>query len=217
MPLVFNEMAVVIAIEKQDAKMLTPEFLAQCGIVPRAWELAAKPVVTDVGTIIRYANKFAIASNPKQVQIVQPYSGNPGEVKVIEMAKRYSQILNTLAYRAIGINFKAFVDLTNISDQPNDYILKFLDSERINTRPSKASFNLSYVFARNTLNLSIMDASVSIGTEDKAKKGVMFVGNCETRFEQTDQSQIQEKIADSLNSWEVDFGKYSTIVTDFLR
>ncbi|MEM9136620.1 MAG: hypothetical protein AAGB01_04645 [Cyanobacteria bacterium P01_F01_bin.42] len=217
MPLSFNEMAVVIAIEKQDAKMLSPEFLAQCGIVPREWELATKPVVTDVGTIIRYKNNFAIASNPKQVQIVQPFSGQPGEVKIVQMAKRYCQILNTLIYKAVGINFKAFVDLGNIADQPNEYILKFLDPERINTKPVKASLSLSYVFARNTLNLSIMDASLNSSGDGKAHEGIMFVGNCETRFEITDQSQVQAKIDDALNSWEIDFARYSTIVTDFLR
>ena len=216
MPLIFKEMAVVVAVEKQDAKVISPDFLVQCGIVPKEWNLATKPVMGESGTLIRYENNFAIASNPKQIQFVQPFSGQPGEVAVPKMAKRYCEILNTLIYRAVGINFKAFADLEGFTEAPNEYILKFLNPDKINTKPAKASLNLSYVFSRNTLNLSIMDASLT-SPSGTSQAGVIFTGNCETRYEDPDQEDINEKIAGALNAWEVDFAKYTTIVTDFLK
>lgn len=215
-PLVFKEMAVVIAVEKQDVKVLSPEFLAQCGIVEKNWELATQPLVTDTGALLRYKNNFAIASNPKQVQMVQPFSGNPSEAKVPQMAIRYSEILNNLIYRAVGINFRGFADLSSREETPNEYILKFLHPDKINTTPQKASLNLSYIFERNTLNLSIMDVALN-NPEKTGTPGITFVGNCETRFDQLDQSQISSLINNALGLWELDFAKYSTIVTDFLK
>ena len=166
--------------------------------------------------LIRYKNNFAIASNPKQVQIVQPFSGQPQEAKVPKMAMRYCEILNNLVYRAVGVNFRGFADLSNISETANDYILRFLHPEKINTKPQKASLNLSYSFERNNLNLSIMDAALN--NPDGAKNpGILFVGNCETRFADTDQAEITDKIETALSLWEIDFAKYTTIVTDFLK
>lgn len=215
-PLVFKEMAVVIAVEKQDTKVLSPEFLAQCSIVDKDWELAAKPTVSESGSLIRYKNNFAIASTPKQIQMVQPFSGNPSEVKVAQMAMRYCDILSNLKYRAVGINFRGFADLTHQPENPNEYILKFLHPDKINTTPQKASLNLSYVFGRNTLNLSVMDASLN-NPDGKNNPGIMFVGNCETRFEDADQAQIKDKISAALTVWEIDFARYTTIVTDFIK
>ena len=215
-PLLFKEMAVVIAVEKQDVKVLSPEFLAQCGIVDKSWKLATKPVMSEAGSLIRYQNNFAIACNPKQVQIVQPFTGNPSEAKVTQMAIRYSEILNNLVYRAVGVNFRGFADLSNCEENPNEYILKFLHPDKINTRPQKASLNLSYTFERNNLNLSIMDAALN-NPEKDGKPGIIFVGNCETRFDQLDQAQITDKIQSSLGLWELDFARYTTIVTDFLK
>lgn len=214
-PLVFKEMAVVLAVEKQDAKMMSHEFLVQCGIVDSSWKLATKPVTSENGSLIRYANNFAIASNSKQIQIVQPFSGDPTEVQVPKMAIRYSEILNTLTYRAVGLNFRSFADLSGISQSPNEFILGFLHPQKINTRPQKASFNLSYSFERNNLNLSIVDAALN--NEKKGRPGITFVGNCETRFNTADQSNVSDRISASLNLWELDFAKYTTIVTDFLK
>jgi hypothetical protein len=215
-PLVFIEMAVVIAVEKQETKLLSPEFLAQCNIVDNDWVLAAKPTISESASLIRYQNNIAIALTPKQIQMVQPFSGQPGEVKVTKMAMRYCEILSNLKYRAIGINFRGFADLNNRPENPNDYILSFLHPEKINTRPQKASLNLSYIFERNTLNLSIMDAALS-NPDGNGDPGIMFVGNCETRFDEEDQTQLKEKINGALSVWEIDFARYTTIVTDFIR
>ena len=213
-PLVFQEIAVVIAVEKQDTKGLSHEFLVQCGVVDSSWQLAAKPVVAENISLLRYSNNCAIACNNKQIQLVQPFSGNPKEVFLPKMAIRYSEILNNLVYRAVGLNFKSFADLKDIDQSSNDFILGFLHPQKINTRPQKASFNLSYAFERNNINLSIMDAT---NKENKDSKGVTFVGNCETRFNSLDQGNITERIRESLDLWELDFAKYSTIVTDFLK
>lgn len=215
-PLIFKEMAVVIAVDKQDSKVLTPEFLAQCGIVPRDWVLASPPVQHEGGSLIRYTNHYAIASNPKQVQLVQPFAGEPREVMVTKMAQRYCDILSNLIYRAIGINFKAFADLQDYLETPNDFILEFLHPDKINTKPSKVSLNLSYFFERNTLNLSVVDAALN-NPDGTTQPGIVFTGNCETRFEAQDSEYVQNKINTALNVWEIDFARYTTIVTDFLK
>ena len=93
--------------------------------------------------------------------------------------------------------------------------LAFLHPDKINTAPQKASLNLSYTFERNTLNLSVMNAALN-NPEKTSKPGITFVGNCETRFDQLDQSQIANLIQNSLSLWELDFARYTTIVTDFL-
>lgn len=215
--LIFKELAVVLAVEDQDARVISPEFLSQTGIVNKDWEMAAKPILSEQGALIRYKNGYAIATTPKQFQLVQPFDGKPMGVHVPNMALRYCEILNSLTYRAVGINFRSLLQITDESQSTNQYILNLINSSNLKTQPSKATLNFVYNFNRNNLNLTIQDAFVSGKAENGKTPSVVFTGNCETRLQPDSDEALLDQLRYALNAWETDFAKYTTIVTDFLR
>lgn len=79
-----KELAAVIAVENQDTRVISPEFLAQTGIVNKDWEVATKPIISEQGALIRYQNGYATATSPKQFQLVQlqPFDGKPTDVNI---------------------------------------------------------------------------------------------------------------------------------------
>ncbi|MCM1984186.1 hypothetical protein [Lyngbya confervoides] len=214
--LVFKELAIVLAVESQESRAITPDFLAQSGISRKGWELATKPLLSDRGALIRYKNGFAIASSPKQFQIVQPFDGTPVNVLAPKMALRYCEILSGVDYRAVGVNFRSFLSFSGQEEAARQYILGLLNSNRLSTKPYQASLNLSYAFERNTLNLTIQDAVVT-EPDGTAVPGIVFTGNCETRFQPESGQPPIDLLHQALNAWETDFAKYTTLVTEIIR
>jgi hypothetical protein len=213
--LVFQDLAVVIAAQHQDPKVLSPEFLSYSGIVPADWQVVDASPPNERGSLIRYQNGVAVAANPQQVQIVQPFQGNPSEAQVPKMALRYVEILNNLTFRAVGINFRSTLDLGENSAVARDYVLKLLNFSNFSTPPTRAVLNLTYKFERNVLNLSIQDA-MNRGEQGETAI-ILFTGNCETLCTAESSEERLTQIQQSLRTWETDLAKYTTIVTDFLR
>ena len=64
-----QELALVLAVKRQDPTLLNPEFLHYSGIIPEAWELAQQPVRQPQGAQVSFQNGVNIVAYPNQNRV----------------------------------------------------------------------------------------------------------------------------------------------------
>ncbi len=110
-----QELAIVITAKNYDPSLLNPGFLKYSGIVSPDWELAKQPVVSSRGSQIIFNNGIYIAAQPNRLMFVEALNTkeNISEAEIPQLAHRYTEILRTIEYQAVGINFRGYSTCTN--------------------------------------------------------------------------------------------------------
>ncbi|NJK55969.1 MAG: hypothetical protein HC939_08200 [Pleurocapsa sp. SU_5_0] len=110
-----QELAIVITAKNYDPSLLNPGLLKYSGIVPSDWELAREPISSNRGSQIIFNNGVYIAAQPNRLMFVKALNNqeNIKDAEIPKIAQRYIEILRTIEYQAIGINFRGYSNCTN--------------------------------------------------------------------------------------------------------
>jgi hypothetical protein len=158
-----QELSLVIAVERQDPSLLTPDFLRYSGIIPQDWELSRQPVRSQQAAQVSYQNGVSIIAYPDRTIFVEPISDKT-EAELPHITQRYCEILRNLNFQAVGTNFRGHVLFPGTEDSAHQYLCNTLLSpgpwQNIGTAPMRAGLNLIYTFERNVMNLSVQEAMI---------------------------------------------------------
>ena len=122
-----QELSLVIAVERQDPSLLTPDFLRYSGIIPQDWELSRQPVRSQQAAQVSYQNGVSILAYPDRTIFVEPISDKAeANVETPQIAQRYSEILRNLNFQAVGTNFRGHVLFPGTEDSANQYLCNTL-------------------------------------------------------------------------------------------
>jgi hypothetical protein len=216
-----QEFSLVIAVERQDPSLLTPDFLRYSGIIPQEWELSRQPVRAQQAAQVSYQNGVSILAYPDRTIFVEPIS-DKGEanVEIPHIAQRYSEILRNLNFQAVGTNFRGHVLFPGTEDSAHQYLCNTLLSpgswQSIGTAPMRAGLNLIYTFERNVMNLSVQEATIQLPEQERVPI-VLFTANFETQLQNRAESERLTALGQAIQGWKGDLSTYRETVAKLLE
>jgi hypothetical protein len=215
-----QELSLVIAVERQDPSLLTPDFLRYSGIVPEEWELSRQPVRAQQAAQVSYQNGISILAYPDRTVFVEPLSERTEEsIELPHLAQRYIEVLRNLKYQAVGVNFRGHVLFSGKEDSAHQYLCSTLLSpgpwQSIGTAPMRAGLNLVYTFERNTMNLSVQEAMMQLPEQERVPV-VLFTANFETQLQNYPETERSSGLQQAVTSWQADLGNYRQVVDQLL-
>jgi hypothetical protein len=213
-----QELALVIAVKRQDPSLLTPDFLRYSGIVPQEWELSREPVRAQQVAQVSYQNGVSILAYPDRTVLVESLSDKDSEtVEIPSIAQRYSEVLRNMDYQAIGVNFRGYVSFSG--EGAHEYVCKTLLSpgswQQVGTQPMRAGLNLVYTFGRNQLNLSVQEAMLQLPEQERLPV-VLFTANFESQLKGATEVERLGQVQQALEGWRSDLATYQQVVGQFL-
>jgi hypothetical protein len=215
-----QELSLVIAVERQDPSLLTPDFLHHSGIIPEDWELSYQPVRGQQAAQVSYQNGVSILAYPDRTVFEEPLSDKAKKsVELPHIAQRYSEVLKNLNFRAVGVNFRGHVLFPGAKDSAHQYLCSTLLSpgpwQNIGIAPMRAGLNLIYNFERNTMNLSVQEAAMQM-PEQELVPVLLFTANFETQLKSNPDSELLKELQQALSNWQKDLVTYSQAVDKIL-
>jgi hypothetical protein len=216
-----QELALVIAVKRQDPSLLTPDFLRYSGIIPQAWELSREPVRTQQVAQVSYQNGVSLLAYPDRTVLVESLSDKAHEnVEIPAIAQRYGEVLRNMDYQAVGINFRGYVSFSGEGEGAHDYVCRTLLShgawQQVGTQPMRAGLNLVYTFERNQLNLSVQEAMLQLPEQERLPV-VLFTANFETQLQAATEAERLVQVQEALSGWRTDLATYQEVVGQFLN
>jgi hypothetical protein len=214
-----QELSLVIAVERQDPSLLTPDFLRYSGIIPQDWELARQPVRAQQAAQVSYQNGVSILAYPDRTIFVEPIS-DKAEAELPHIAQRYCEILRNLNFQAVGTNFRGHVLFPGTEDSAHQYLCNTLLSpgpwQNIGTAPMRAGLNLIYTFERNVMNLSVQEAMIQLPEQERVPV-VLFTANFETPLQSQSESERLTGLQQAIQGWQGDLATYRQTVAKLLE
>lgn len=217
-----QELAIVITAKNYDPSLLNPGFLKYSGIVSSDWELAKKPVINNRGAQIIFNNGVYIAAQPNRLMFVEALNSKE-DVKAAEipqLAHRYIEILRTIEYQAVGINFRGYATCSNTTVEENNYLIdNFIQPgewQNCGTKPVKAGLNLAFDYGEKQLSLSINEAGLKLPDSEQAPI-VLFSGNFNYDLSSEELSQVLPKLNSVITNWQQDLEIYAEVVDKLQR
>jgi hypothetical protein len=216
-----QELSLVIAVERQDPSLLTPDFLRYSGIVLQDWELSRQPVRAQQAAQVSYQNGISILAYPDRTVFVETL-GDKAEssVELAHLAQRYSEVLRNLNFQAVGVNFRGHVLFPGTEDSAHQYLCNTLLSsgswQTMGTAPMRAGLNLVYTFERNSLNLSVQEAMMQLPEQERVPV-VLFTANFETQLQSRSEAEQLTGLQQAITSWQADLANYRQAVDKLLN
>jgi hypothetical protein len=217
--LTVQELAIVIAVEKIDPTLLTPEFLSMTQIVPSDWEVLGQPVRSFEGSHITYQQGLSIITQPQRISFVELIINKEVEsIEVAKIAKSLVKVLANLKFVGVGINFRGYLDFAGQEVAAQRFMFSHLlalgDWQKIGTAPVQAGINLGYTFPDKRLNLTINEATVQQPDQSSAPI-ILFSGNFDYELNATDSNTGLAKLEQILADWQQDMQLYKDVVEKF--
>lgn len=212
-----QELAIVITAKNYDPSLLNPGFLKYSGIVASDWELARKPVINNRAAQIIFNNGVYIAAQPNRLMFVEALN-NKEDIKSAEipqLAHRYVEILRTIEYQAVGINFRGYTTCTNTTVEENNYLINnFIQPgewQNCGTKPVKTGLNLAFDYGEKQLSLSINEAGLKLPDSEQAPI-VLFSGNFNYDLSSEELDKVLPKLNSVITKWQQDLEIYTEVV-----
>lgn len=212
-----QELAIVITAKNYDPSLLNPGFLKYSGIVNSDWELARKPVINNRSAQIVFNNGVYIAAQPNRLMFVEALNNKEdiNNAEIPSLAHRYVEILRTIEYQAVGINFRGYTTCTNTTVEENNYLIdNFIQPgewQNCGTKPVKAGLNLAFDYGDKQLSLSVNEAGLKLPDSEQAPI-VLFSGNFNYDLSSEELAQILPKLNSVITNWQQDLEIYTEVI-----
>jgi hypothetical protein len=217
--LTIQELAIVIAVQKIDPTLLTPEFLTMTQIVPADWEVLGQPVRSFEGSQITYQQGVSIIAQTQRLSFVElVVNKDPKAIEVAKIAESLVKVLANLDFVGVGINFRGYLDFEGQPEASSKFMFSHLlnmgEWLTIGEAPVQAGLNLGYTFPDKRLNLTINEAAVQ-QPDQTSLPIVLFSGNFDYDLSATDSQADRGRLGKILGSWQEDLKLYQDVVGKF--
>lgn len=219
--LIIPELVIVIAAKNHNPLILTPDFLKYSGIVPADWELAPKPIYSQRGSQVTFANGISIVAEPNRIMFAEAIDSKAvTEVAIPEIARKYVQALPHMEYQAMGLNPRGYATFAAEPDAARKYISETLfskgDWQEVGTKPMFATINLAYTLERGVFYLSVNEAALK-QPDETSTPIVLFSGNFSYDLVGNNESEKLASLYQAIDYWQADLEIYKDIInTKFL-
>lgn len=205
------DLALVVAIDNHNPRLLTLDFLQLSGIVPQEWELARPPVVSQQGSQLLFANGISIVAQPDRLIFLATLANSVEfAAEVAAIAQRYVQTLPNGQYQAVGVNLRGYAEGENPSRFFRQRLLQpgpWLDEGEAEVNPS---LTLNYQLAVGGLTLTVTPAQLQF-TEQQVVEALLFAGNYNTGLQGSGVERLQQ-LQTELTNWQFKWEHFAGLI-----
>ena len=211
-----KDLSLVLAISNYSPTLLTPDFLAGSGVIPKDWELARQPTVSARATQLAFTNGVQIEAKPGIVSFSQGLGNKTlQDLEVPDLVRRYTAALPNLNYVGIGVNPRYLVAFDEQSETAYRYLTQTILSsgswQTFGNAPLQASISLGYSLENCQLRVNINEAKLQVG-EGKSKPALLFAGNFSYPVTGESGEARLESLKGALDNWEKDWATYEDLL-----
>ncbi len=215
-PLNLQEMAITIAVQKNDPTILTPDFLKYTGIVPSEWELAREPVRNNSVAQVTFQNGVNVVSQFNRIIFSEFITTKEvQDIEISAIARKYVEKLPQAQYQGIGINFGGYVLFVQSGQAARDFIFKTLLQpgpwSEFGNAPVQAAMKFSYTLEGKQLNLEVNQAAIRF-PDKKLIPAVLFSGNFNHPLTKESENNQVDNIVKVIADWQTDLDTYKEVV-----
>jgi len=170
--------SVVVLAKQHNPTILHPSFLVSEEIVPSDWEVDEPPVSTPVFAIVKYKNGIVFNVDENKFQVTEnQIKDDFRKSQVSDLACKYAQKLPHVNYKAVGINFKGFVECVKPETIVIDRFLKPGVANFNSNQPTALGLRIVYELKDARLRLSCDSGKVKHAENEKERKGILIDAN----------------------------------------
>jgi hypothetical protein len=121
------EFSVVVVANDHNPTILNPDFLVRQGIVQEGWgwKIMGPAITTPPFATVSDDSGVTVSVESHRLQVIDTSSlGGPQSSKVVDIARRYVEVLPHVRYSAVGINFRSLVEHPDANAFLKDHFLK---------------------------------------------------------------------------------------------
>lgn len=213
------EFSVVVVANDHNPTILNPDFLERQGIVQETWGWKAMgpAITTPPFATASFDSKVTVSVEPNRLHVTDTSAtGGPQSSKVVDIARKYVEVLPHVRYSAVGINFRSLVEHADANAFLKGHFLKSgrWDSEE---HPLQSvGLKLAYPLEGGQLILSLDSGIVTRRLEEESKpiSGVVVNANFHRDCHgYPSKDQVMERLGNA----ETDWAAYQGILSDLLK
>jgi hypothetical protein len=215
-----QELALVIATENHNPTLLNLDFLKCSGIVEEDWQVSRPPICHGQASQIVFQNGISLASQSDRIIFLEAIAAKPDtEIQVAAIAHRYINVLQKGNYRAVGINFRGYVNCDQ-AEVARQYMTQTLLApgswQDFGEEPVQAAVNFSYTLEDGQFVLSVNDAAIQ-KTDESPTPVVLFSGNFSYDLKEESDPDRLKQLAGIIDNWQSNLDIYRDLInTKFL-
>lgn len=212
-----QELAIVITAKNYDPSFLNPGLLKYSGIIPEDWKLAKKPELNNRSSQLVFQNGVSIISRPNRLIFVEPLNRQEDRtVNIPALAHRCTEVLRTIEYLAVDINYRGYINCPNSTVETNNYLfdnlIKSGEWQSCGNSSVKAEVNLMFTYDEKRLNLKINEAALGLPDSEKLPI-VLFSGRFNYNLTSEKPGDRLPKLERIIDNWHQDLELYKNVVT----
>jgi hypothetical protein len=215
------EFAIALNVAQYNPTLLHPSFLVASGIVPKDWQFAQQPQVSNHFSQIVFNNGVQIIAQPNRLVLVEAFANKlENDVQISEIARRLVEALPNLEYQSVSNNFRGYISFAEENSGIRDYIFKGIlapgNWQEIGIAPVQAALNFLYTFEQKQLNLTINEASLQLSETDKVP-AILFSGNFDYGLNAKNVVERNIRLQEIVKNWHADQQIYQEVVNNFAK
>lgn len=206
--------SIVGLVDNHNPSILNPDFLERHGIVPKewGWELG-NTITTPSVAVVEYKSGVTIYAEPNKLQITDLSSVNPNESKIQKITEKYLQIMPTVRYTSVGINFLSVIDMEDVEKGVSYLKGRFLkkDAWESEKYPLEGTgFQFSYIIDGTKLLFDVKAGKVTTIINSIATTAVGIVLNA--NFNKDLAPQSADEVVTCLHGIPTNWDHYNQII-----
>ncbi|WP_036477314.1 hypothetical protein [Myxosarcina sp. GI1] len=214
-----HELTFALVIRNYDLSLAHAKFLQSSGIVSSDWTLSRQPVANDRLSQTVYSNGINIIGEPNRCLFGETLEDKTPKACVSpEVVRGYISKLSNLDYHALGINFRAYLQLDSLGfESYQDFYNQILvpgSWQQHGTKPVQTELRLVYDFEDSRCSLVINEGKLR-QPDSEALPIIVFSGNFAYELKHDTDAERTEKIKDIVTNWQNDLQKFQQIISEF--
>ncbi len=214
-----QELAIIITAKNYDPSFLNPGLLKYSGIIPEDWKLAKKPILNNQNSHLVFQNGVVITSRPNRLIFAEPLNRQEDDtVNIPNLAGRYTEVLRTIEYLAVDINYRGYINCPNSTVDSNNYLFDNLIKpgtwQDCGNGSVRSEVNLMFDYDEKQLNLKINEAALKLPDSEKLPI-VLFTGKFHYNLTYNQAGDRLPKLEKIINNWHQDLKLYQDVVGKF--
>jgi hypothetical protein len=113
MNIIHFEFSVVVVANDHNPTILNPDFLERQGIVQEGWgwKVTGPVITTPPFATVSYDSGVTVSVESHRLQVIDTSApGGPQSSKVVDITRKYVEVLPHVRYSAVDINFRSIVE-----------------------------------------------------------------------------------------------------------
>lgn len=208
-----NELTFALVINNYDLNLSHAKFLQSSGIVSHDWTLARQPVANQQITQTIYSNGINIIGQYNRCLIAEIFEDKSiDEAESSAVVQNYVNKLSHLDYQALGLNFRAYLEI-----EPQEFLKNIINAGDWQQHGiQKVQTELKFIYQLEHCHFTLtIDEGKLRQPDTEALPIVVFSGNFAYKFDDRQLDNRAAAIEEIVANWKEDLNRFQDIINDF--